>query len=194
MISLAPPVIALWHFSLDRQPLDVPTCRSHALLKKNSFRTWSEIFCCKKIAARGSRFTDIIFTPPRTGPPCLVPDPVSTFERHNFCPKREPFRFVILIRNGQCRPPRSPSLLVRGLSSKSRLLAAWRCLAFRRLVEAVGLGKIAWWWTTVQSLQFRLNRFLTSCPEIISVKDNRVSGTVFAELPSATAGVLTNGG
>jgi hypothetical protein len=41
---------------------------------------------------------------------------------------------------------------------------------------------------------FRLNRFLTSCPEIISVKDNRVSGTVVAELPLATAGVLANGG
>jgi len=45
-----------------------------------------------------------------------------------------------------------------------------------------------------ESPQFRLNRFLTSCPEIISVKDNRVSGTVVAELPFATAGVLTNGG
>ena len=45
-----------------------------------------------------------------------------------------------------------------------------------------------------RSPQFRLNRFLTSCPEIISVKDNRVSGTVVAELPFATAGVLTNGG
>ena len=49
-----------------------------------------------------SRFTDIIFTPPRTGPPCLVPDPVSTFERHDcWCPNRtDPFRFVILMRNG----------------------------------------------------------------------------------------------
>ena len=42
--------------------------------------------------------------------------------------------------------------------------------------------------------QFRLNRFLTSCPEIISVKDNRVSGTVVAELPLATVGMLLNGG
>jgi hypothetical protein len=65
---------------------------------------------------------------------------------------------------------------------------------FRRLVEAIGVGKIARWWTTVQSPQFRLNRFLTSCPEIISVKDNRVSGTVVTELPFANAGVLTNGG
>lgn len=77
---------------------------------------------------------------------------------------------------------------------KSRLPAAWRCLAFRRLVEAIGVEQIARWWTTVRSPQFRLNRFLTSCPEIISVKDNRVSGTVVTELPFATAGVLTNGG
>ena len=33
----------------------------------------------------------------------------------------------------------------------------------------------------------RLNRFLTSCPEIISVKDNLVSGTVVAELRLAAA-------
>jgi hypothetical protein len=48
--------------------------------------------------------------------------------------------------------------------------------------------------STEERPHFRLNRFLTSCPEIISVKDNRVSGTVGAALPLATAGVLANGG
>ena len=38
-----------------------------------------------------------------------------------------------------------------------------------------------------------LNSFLTTCPEIMSVKDNLVSGTVVAELPLAAAGVLADG-
>jgi hypothetical protein len=42
-------------------------------------------------------------------------------------------------------------------------------------------------------LQFRLNRLLLT-PEIISMKDNLVSGTVVAEAPLAATGVLANGG
>jgi hypothetical protein len=43
-------------------------------------------------------------------------------------------------------------------------------------------------------LQFRLNRFLTSRPEMISAKDNLVGWTVVPELPLATAGVFANAG
>jgi hypothetical protein len=42
-------------------------------------------------------------------------------------------------------------------------------------------------------LQFRLNRLLLT-PEIISMKDNLVSGPVVAEAPLAATGVLANGG
>jgi hypothetical protein len=42
-------------------------------------------------------------------------------------------------------------------------------------------------------LQFSLNRLLL-IPEIISMKDNLVSGTVVAEPPLAATGVLANGG
>jgi hypothetical protein len=45
----------------------------------------------------------------------------------------------------------------------------------------------------VRTLQCRLNKFLTSCPEIISVKDNLVSGRGVAELPLAATAVLANG-
>ena len=38
----------------------------------------------------------------------------------------------------------------------------------------------------------RLNRFLTSRPEMISVKDNLASWTV--EVPLATAGLIANAG
>jgi hypothetical protein len=41
--------------------------------------------------------------------------------------------------------------------------------------------------------QCGLNRFLPT-PEIISMKDNLVSGTVVAEPPLAATGVLSNGG
>src|SRR5258708_33062612 len=49
-------------------------------------------------------------------------DPVSTFERHDLCPTRtDPFRFVILIRNGQCRPPQgSPALSIGALGKGVR--------------------------------------------------------------------------
>src|ERR1700676_588760 len=46
---------------------------------------------------------------------------------------------------------------------------------------------------TTGRLQCRLKRFLTSRPEIISVKDNLVSGAVVAELPLAATGGLANG-
>jgi hypothetical protein len=39
-----------------------------------------------------------------------------------------------------------------------------------------------------------LNKFLASRPEIISMKDNLVAGTVAAELPFAAIGVITNVG
>jgi hypothetical protein len=46
---------------------------------------------------------------------------------------------------------------------------------------------------TTGRLQCRFKRFLTSRPEIISVKDNLVSGTVVAEPPLAATAVLANG-
>jgi hypothetical protein len=39
-----------------------------------------------------------------------------------------------------------------------------------------------------------LNKFLASRPEIISMKDNLVDGTVVAELPFAAVGVIANDG
>jgi hypothetical protein len=42
-------------------------------------------------------------------------------------------------------------------------------------------------------LHCRLNRFLPT-PEIISLKDSLVGGTVVAEAPLAATGVLANGG
>jgi hypothetical protein len=44
------------------------------------------------------------------------------------------------------------------------------------------------------SPQSRLNKFLASRPEIISMKDNLVDGTVVAELPFAAVGVIANDG
>jgi hypothetical protein len=56
------------------------------------------------------------------------------------------------------------------------------------------VNRILSWPPTTARLQRRFNRFLTNCPETISVKDNLVSGLVVQELPFATEGTRANDG
>jgi hypothetical protein len=80
-------------------------------------------------------------------------------------------------------------MLPRSISGRSRLSAG-------RLTEIEAKPRSSCDWpgprTTVRR-QRRLNRFLTSCPESISVKDSLVSGMAVAGLPLAATGVFANG-